>query len=417
MVNLRYEYRNSNCVIRYAGQLQLAQRSTADHTSTSATGTHTDVLVAFRPPKGRVLAVPFAMGDDGNGNVASSARWLRDHAAFTRALCQQRSASRSDKAMLYAQRGHCALRRGQLAAALRDLNAAVHLAPDVAANWQLRAQVRRRLGEDDIALDDIAVSVNLDAERLGCIFSELLPPVARPPRCPDSDESKLRGSPGRRRNARRRRKRVAVEPLNTGGPVLPRDDRGLPMARKSPEQLFEQARPELASAALSYASREAERHRENVRAQQQAEAREQEQARQEAKAEADAQAARKLRLLHSQYIELELAKTRSQLLQLDTYTKTLAQRIAEIDETLEATEHSRAVLEEEVRVIETGSAALRRSKKAAMKREEFASAVQSIAAKLQKIQELQQLQHQAVQRQAELRASVQRLKNELNEPT
>ena len=143
------------------------------------------------------------------------------------------------------------------------------------------------------------------------------------------------------------------------------------------------------------------------------EAQERERMQQDAKAEANAQASRKLRLLHSQYIDLELAKARSQLVQLSNHISTLAQRLAELDESLESGEHERAALEEEVRVIENGSMALRRSTRARMKREEFEVAVQSIKTKQQKKQELQQLQHQAVQQQDELKETVQRLRDEL----
>lgn len=328
--------------------------------------------------------------------------WVKAQAAYTRALCRQRSSStRHDKARLYAERGRCCLRRSQPAAALRDFNTAVHLAPDVARHWQLRGQARRRLGEEDLALEDGVVSANLDAERLGCIFSKLLPPVVRPA-SHSTGETKWRRSPQLHSTGRRMRT------------VLPRDDRGLPVVKKSPEQLFEQARPELRAAAMSYASREAERHHEAQRARQQAEAREQQRAEEEAKAEADAQNAQKLRLLHRQYIELELARARSQLTQLASQTSKLVQRIADVEKSLEVDQHTRTVLEEEVRIIENGSAALRRSKRAEMKREEFASTVQAVEAKMQKRQELQQLQHQVVQRQDEQRATVQRLRDELS---
>jgi hypothetical protein len=344
------------------------------------------------------------------GDVALAAElarrecWDRAHAAYTRALCRGRSSSRRDKAHLYAERGRCCLRLADHGAALRDFDAAIHLAPDAAIHWQLRSQARRRLGEEDLALEDGAVSANLDAERLSCIFSQLLPPVDRRSSRPTRvGESNRRSKSHRRRTARRTRA------------ALPRDDGGLPVPRKSQEQLFEQARPELRAAASLYASREAERHREAVRAQREKEEQEQQRMLQEAKAAADAQALKKLRVLHGQYIELELAKARSQMQQLADHTTTLAQRIAEIDEALVSGERARAVLEEEVRVIENGSAALQRSKRATMKVEELELAVEAVGTRLKKRQELQQLHHQAVQQQDKLRAGVQRLRNELNQ--
>ena len=71
-----------------------------------------------------------------------------------------------------------------------------------------------------------------------------------------------------------------------------------------------------------------------MRAQQQAEAREQERLQQEAQVEAEAQAEQKLRVLHGQYLELELASALSQLLQLADYSDRLAQKIVEIDQAL-----------------------------------------------------------------------------------
>ncbi len=330
--------------------------------------------------------------------------WARAHTAYTRALCRGQSSSRHEKAHLYAERGRCCLRRGQPGSALRDFDAAIHLAPDVAMHWQLRSQARRRLGEEYLALEDGVVSARLDAERLSCIFSQLLPPVDRPLSRPTRvGESKRRSTPHRRRTVRRTRA------------VLPRNDRGLLVPKKSPEQLFEQLRPELHAAASSYAGREAERHRDAVRAQRQAEELEQERMRQEAKAVADAEAREKLRVLHRQYIELELAKVRSQLQQLVAHTSTLGQRIANIDETLERGEHARAVLEEEVRVIDNASLSLQRSKRATMKREEFELATQAVNTNVQSRQKLLQLQHQAVQQQDDLRATVQKLRDDLNQ--
>jgi hypothetical protein len=329
--------------------------------------------------------------------------WAKAHAAYTRALCRARSSSNHDKARLYAERGRCGLRRGQPCAALRDFDAAIHLAPDVAGYWQLRAQARRRLGEEDLALEDVAVSAELDAERLSGIFSQLLPPVDRSSSNPAGGESNRRASAQRRRVA---------QPTRT---VLPRDERGLAAAKKSPERCFAQVRPELREAASAYARRVTQRQRDAVWAQQQAEAREQERLQQEAQAEAEAQAEQKLRVLHGQYLELELASARSQLLQLADYSDRLAQKIVEIDQALEAGEHSKAVLAEEVNMFESGSKAMQQSSRAAKKREELEFAVQAKEARLQRKKETQKLQHEAAQQQVQLRKAVQRLRGELNQ--
>ena len=330
--------------------------------------------------------------------------WAKAHAAYTRALCRARSSSNHDKARLYAERGRCGLRRGQPCAALRDFDAAIHLAPDVAGYWQLRAQARRRLGEEDLALEDVAASAELDAERLSGIFSQLLPPVDR------SSSSPAGGESNRRASAQRRR---AAQPTRT---VLPRDERGLAAAKKPPERLFyAQVRPELREAASAYARRVAQRQRDAVRAQQQAEAREQERLQQEAQVEAEAQAEQKLRVLHGQYLELELASARSQLLQLADYSDRLAQKIVEIDQALEAGEHSKAVLAEEVNLFESGSKAMQQSSRAAKKREELEFAAQAKEARLQRKKETQKLQHEAAQQQVQLRKAVQRLRGELNQ--
>lgn len=321
--------------------------------------------------------------------LARDERWGAASRAYTRILCQRRSeSSREDRAALYAARGRCRLGADEPEAGMRDFNAAVHLAPGVATYWQNRAAARRRLGQEELAQDDGAVSAQIDAERLGEIFSELLPPV---------NGSGASSSPQRRATVGRT------------APVLPRDRRGLPVPRKSPEQLFEQARPELREQARSYATREAVRHRDAVHAQREAAAREQERARASAQAVADAQAARQLHQLHRQYIELELAKIRSQLQQLGSHTATLAQRLEEIETGLDSGEREKAALEEDVRVIDNGSAAQRRSKRAALKREEFELAVANMETKLEKKHDLQQLQRQSVQQQEELR----QLQNEL----
>ena len=329
--------------------------------------------------------------------------WAKAHAAYTRALCRARSSSNHDKAHLYAQRGRCGLRRGQLCAALRDFDFAIRLAPDVAGYWQLRAQARRRLGEGDLALEDVAVSAELDAERLSGIFSQLLPPVDRSSSSPAFGQSNRTASTHRSR---------ATQPTRT---VLPRNDRGLAVARKSPEQLYAQVRPELREAATAYARRVAQRERDAVQAQQRAEAQEQERLQQEAQAEAEAQALQKLRILHRQYLELELASVRSQLLELADYSSRLAQKIVEIDQAVEAGERSKAVLAEEVHIFDAGSNAMQQSSRAAKKREELEFAVQAKETRLRRKKEIQQCQHQAARQEDELKKTVQRLRDELNQ--
>ena len=136
----------------------------------------------------------------------------------TRELCRCRG-DRPRMAGLHAQRGRCLLGMDRAREALRDFDAAVHLAPRSPTYWQLRSLARSRLGDGGRAAFDASVSVELDAERLGQIFATLLPPVS-----------------------------------GAGGRAAPR--------RPPPEELFDRARPQLSQASRRYREREEERRRE-----------------------------------------------------------------------------------------------------------------------------------------------------------
>ena len=281
----------------------------------------------------------------------------------TRELCRCRG-DRPRMAGLHAQRGRCLLGMDRAREALRDFDAAVHLAPRSPTYWQLRSLARSRLGDGGRAAFDASVSVELDAERLGQIFATLLPPVS-----------------------------------GAGGRAAPR--------RPPPEELFDRARPQLSQASRRYREREEERRLE-------AEA----EARAAAEAEAEAERARQaaaaeLERLHEQYVELELAKIRAQMEQSAAYAATLAERIRAVDEGLAHDESERALREEEVRVLEGGSAAQRRSRRAALLRGEIEAIHGNSARLAARRQELQHSTRQAVGQAEELRGKSAALMREL----
>ena len=289
----------------------------------------------------------------------------------TRELCRCRG-DRPRMAGLHAQRGRCLLGMDRAREALRDFDAAVHLAPRSPTYWQLRSLARSRLGDGGRAAFDASVSVELDAERLGQIFATLLPPVSG---------------------------------AGAGGRAAPR--------RPPPEELFDRARPQLSQASRRYREREEERRLEAVR-----EAEAEAEARAAAEAEAEAERARQaaaaeLERLHEQYVELELAKIRAQMEQSAAYAATLAERIRAVDEGLAHDESERALREEEVRVLEGGSAAQRRSRRAALLRGEIEAIHGNSARLAARRQELQHSTRQAVGQAEELRGKSAALMREL----
>ena len=124
-------------------------------------------------------------------------------------------------------------------------------------------------------------------------------------------------------------------------------------------------------------------------------------------------AAAELERLHEQYVELELAKIRAQMEQSAAYAATLAERIRAVDEGLAHDESERALREEEVRVLEGGSAAQRRSRRAALLRGEIEAIHGNSARLAARRQELQHSTRQAVGQAEELRGKSAALMREL----